>query len=190
MTWEVVKRVMQSEAFWLNFWPGLASTIVGIIVGVPIALWLAHYALAIQERARHAEERARLARGLESLAFAMRHNLDRLRHLTSSLEKDQIPFDVALDVTAWDVSKQEIIPFLQDAGLQREIGHHFTRLESIRRLTALLLEQSTGVASALRGSQQVRKTLSEHLRKEAQDLSREAEALAMRIEDVLSRRAG
>jgi hypothetical protein len=81
--------------------PGLASTVVGILIGVPIALGLAHYGLSIQERARQADERARLQRGLKSLAVAVRHNSDRLRHLSDQLRADRVPFDVALDVSAF-----------------------------------------------------------------------------------------
>jgi len=59
-----------------------------ILIGVPIALGLAHYGLSIQERARQADDRARLQRGLKSLAVAVRHNADRLRDLSESLRDD------------------------------------------------------------------------------------------------------
>ncbi len=174
-------------AFWPNIWPGLASTVVGILIGVPIALGLAHYGLSIQERSRQADERARLQRGLTSLTVALRHNADRLRQLSDQLRSDRVPFDVALDVSAWDVSKQEIIPFLQDAEMQRRIAHHFTRTESVRRLAVLLLDQSVGVASALGGSAQTRKALSSHLQAESDDLSHDAGQLADDIAKVAGR---
>jgi len=184
---EEPKRSAAREAFWPNFWPSLASTLVSILIGVPIALGLAHYGLSIQERARQADDRARLQRGLKSLAVAVRHNADRLRDMSESLRGDQVPFDVALDVSAWDVSKQEIIPFLQDAEMQRRIAHHFSRAESMRRLAVLLLDQSVGVASALRGSAQTRKALSSHLQGESGSLSREARQLADDIARVAER---
>lgn len=175
------------EAFWPNFWPGLASTVVGILFGVPIALGLAHYGVSIQEGARQADERARLQRGLKSLVVAVRHNADRLRHLSESLRDGRVPYDAALDVSAWDVSKQEIIPFLQDAEVQRRIAHHFTRAESVRKLAVLLLDQSVGVASALGGSAQTRKALSSHLQDESGNLSREAGQLADDIAKLVGR---
>jgi hypothetical protein len=175
------------ESFWSNFWPGLASTIAGIVIGVPIALWLTHYGASIQERARQAVELARLQRGLQSLATAVRHNAEGLRLFSGALQKNQVPFDIGLDVSAWDVSKQEIIPFLQDAEMQRRIAHHFTRIESLRRSAALLLEQSFGVASALQGAAQTRKALSAHLQGQSDSLSHEADQLANDIERVSKR---
>ncbi len=174
-------------AFWSNFWPGLVSTVIGILVGVPIALYLTHYGVSIQEKAHQADERVRMHRGLESLAVAVRENAKILQHLSESVRENRVPFDVALDVTAWDVSKQEIIPFLHDAEMQRRIAHHFTRTESARRLFLLLLDQYVGVASALTGSVQFRKDLRSHLQREAENLSREADRLADDIAKVLGR---
>jgi len=161
--------------------------VTGILIGVPIALGLAHYGLSIQERARQADERARLQRGLTSVAVAVNNNSDRLRQLSDLLRADRTPFDVVLDVSAWDVSKQEIIPFLQDAEMQRRIAHHFTRTESVRRLVALLFEQSVGVASALGSSAQTRKALISYLQAESDDLSREARQLAEDITKLVGR---
>ena len=171
------------RADWSTFWP----MVTGILIGVPIALGLAHYGLSIQERARQADERARLQRGLTSVAVAVNNNSDRLRQLSDLLRADRTPFDVVLDVSAWDVSKQEIIPFLQDAEMQRRIAHHFTRTESVRRLVALLFEQSVGVASALGSSAQTRKALISYLQAESDDLSREARQLAEDITKLVGR---
>jgi hypothetical protein len=178
---------MLPDAFWSNFWPGMASTIVGVVVGVPIALWLAHYGALIQERARQAEDRSRLHRGLQSLSTAMRHNTDRLRHLSEVLQKDQVPLDVGLDVSAWEVSKQEIIPFLHDADMQRRIAYHFTRTEALRQLAALLLDQYVGVTSALVNAPQNRQALRNHMQRETDNLYREAEELANDISKVSTR---
>src|SRR5262249_39188955 len=183
---ESTKRPWKGS-FWPSFWPSFASTVAGILVGVPIALGLSHYGLSIQEGARQADERARLQRGLKSLTVAVRQNSERLRQLSDQLRGGQVPFDVALDVSAWDVSKQEILPFLQDAEMQRRIAHHFTRAESVRRLAALLLQQSGRVASALGGSTQTRKALSSHLQSESDELSREAQQLADDIARVAGR---
>jgi hypothetical protein len=161
--------------------------VVGILVGVPIAMWLANYGLSIQEKARQADERARLQRGLKSVGAAISDNSDRLRKLSDALRAGQAPYDVALDVSAWDVSKQEIIPFLQGAEMKRRIAYHFTRAESVRRLAALLLDQAVGVASALGTAAQTRTSLSSHLQAESDELSREARQLADDIGKLVSR---
>lgn len=185
---EELKQRPWRRAFWPNFWPGLASTVVGILLAAGIALGLAHYGLSIQEGKRQVDERARLERGLRSLTVAVRHNADRLRHLSDQLRGGRVPYDVALDVSAWDVSKQEIIPFLQDAEMHRRIAHHFTRTESVRRLAVLLLDQSIGVASALGASgAQTRKRLSSYLQVESDDLSGEAGKLADDIAKLAGR---
>jgi len=77
-----------------------------------------------------------------------------------------------------DVCKQEILPFLRDIDMQRRIANHFTQVDSVRRLTALLLEQSIGSASALVSSGQTRQTLRNHLRSTSTNLSPEADELS------------
>lgn len=172
---------MEAWWSWASFWSGLASTVIGIVIGVPVALWLAHYGAAIQEHARRTEEEGRLERALLSVAVAVRHNAERTRSLAESLQLHQVPFDAGVDISAWEATKHEIVPLLKDAELQRRIAHHFTRIETIRRLATLLLDQSVGVASALQDAPRVREALRTHLLNEAQAVSKEADALAGEI---------
>ena len=38
--------------FWSSFWPSVAATLVGVIVGLPFALGINRYAVSLGERAR------------------------------------------------------------------------------------------------------------------------------------------
>ena len=158
------------KSFLPNFWPNLASTIMAIVIGIPIALWLTRYQQAVQERVQQTEQMDRLRNALTTVAGSIEFNRGQLDQLAKNLAGDRAPFEAGLDLSAWDASKTEIIPFLRDAELQRRIGHHFERLASVARLTNLYLDQVAGVQSALQSSAQTGIALRNHLQEVTSEL--------------------
>jgi hypothetical protein len=171
--------------FWSGFWPNLASTLVGVIVGVPIALWLNKLAGGAAERRQSAEQRARLRKGLQGLLAAFCHNRQRLQVLIETLTHDKAPFDPALDTAAWEASREEIVPCLQSPDLQRRIAFHFSRLSSVSRLCSVYLDLAAGVASAIGGVENTRSALRNHLVATAEELLAQTRQLAQEVEVVM-----
>ena len=83
--------------FWDAFWPNVASTVLGVILGLPAALWLNRQAVAHGERIRIASERAKVAQALSVVAQAMKHNAEQLTNLVTILSGDKAQFDLPLD---------------------------------------------------------------------------------------------
>lgn len=166
----------------LNFLHDLLPTLVGVVLGVPIALWLAHKADRLQRAGRRADNLRRLRKSVATLATALRENADALVRLSESISPDSVPLDSDVDDTAWDVTHQEIVPYLDDPELVRHLARHFSQLAPITRILALLHEQSFGVASAYGAAAVRQSTLRFHLRQRADILALEARELAAKLE--------
>lgn len=170
--------------FWSGFWPNLAATLVGIILGVPTALWLNRYVGRAAERNRRADESERLKNGLAVIRAALAHNRPKLLLIDQILRLDKASFDVGLDIVAWDACKDEIVPFLKSPDLQRRIALHFGHLGTTTRLFVLYLDQVAGMTSTLVGIETIRRTLKNHLLAACQELLKESERLDAEIEGV------
>jgi len=58
---------MLAEGFWAAFWPNLASTFIGVGLGVPVALQLNRLNVSHSDRVRVAADKARVVEALASL---------------------------------------------------------------------------------------------------------------------------
>ncbi|MBF6989294.1 hypothetical protein [Cupriavidus sp. IK-TO18] len=162
--------------FWAGFWPNVAATFLGVIAGVPVALWLNRLSIRQANARLRAGELEHLRVGLEAVLTAFNHNRPRIRALLE-MPTDQFPLDLELDTSAWEVSRDQIVPVLREADLQRRIAYHFDRLQSLARLSALYLETVTGVTSALSGIEQKRAFLRQYIVSMSRDLLDEADAI-------------
>lgn len=175
------------NSFWSSFCPNIVSTVVGIVIGVPIALWINSQAASVGERTRVEQERERLQRGLTVVLAAIDFNRERLQEFNAVLPNDQVPFDVGLDVSAWDVSRDEIVPFLKNPDLQRRLAYHFSQFGTLARLSTLYLDQVVGVASALQGADRTRTALRNHLLKKIHELLDESQRLIQEVQATRSK---
>jgi len=66
------------ETFFTSFWPNLAATIFGVIVRLPVALWLHRKGHAAIERDKLQAERTRLLRSLKMIEGSIAANRPRL----------------------------------------------------------------------------------------------------------------
>jgi hypothetical protein len=180
-------RNLGKHPFWVAFWPGLAAIVAGIVIGLPFALWLNSYTESIGQQAKQSEERQRLNDGLVAVRAAIDFNRTQLQQFAKNLESHVVPFDLGLDVSAWDVSKAEIVPHMRDPDLQRRLAYHFSGLAALTRLNGLYLDQTVGVPSALGGSDNTRATLRTSLLARTRQLIEEAQALAQEVEAARQR---
>lgn len=164
------------------FWPNLASTVIGLLLGLPLALWTDRRITARSEKRQRVEERKRLVESLDTLARALSFNRGRLKELTQSLSNNRAPFDPALDYSAWDAVKSEIIQHLHNPALQQRVAFHFSRMEAVTRLSDLYLNYVAGIGAAIGGSEQTSASLRGYLVKTLTQLDVEAEQIIQAIE--------
>ena len=136
--------MVSENDFWITFLPNVVATLVGVILGVPIAMWLNRLSLSATNRRDEFEGRKRLRHGLEALIAALVHNQAALQAIAAQVVEGRIPFDSAIDAVAWDASRSEIVPFLRDPDLHRKAALYFSRVESLRRLTGMYLDVMLG----------------------------------------------
>jgi hypothetical protein len=175
------------DAFWSAFWPNFASTILGIVFGVPIGLALNRYALFIGEKRSRIREGERLRIALQSVGAALEFNRGRLSLFLRALRNDAVRLDPALDVSTWDVVKEQIVPLLDDPELPRRLAYHFDRLASLARLNALYLDAVVGMASTLSSASQTRGLLQENLISLADGLTAETVTLVDEVKKAEGR---
>ena len=163
------------------FWPNLASTVLGLILGLPIALWTNRKIMAHVESQKEREDRLALLHTLDVISRALEHNRGRLRYMHDSISGGRVPFDPALDYSAWDASKEGFNPSFTDPQLRQALAYHFSRMQSIARLNETYLSYAAGIASAIGGSEGTRDALKNYLSAITAELASDAETLIQQI---------
>lgn len=138
-------------SFWANFWPAFTATIGGVIVGVPVALWIDRHAEQraalrreeqhrLAEQRRLEEERARTCEVLKQLEPVIRRHAEWFSDLgawSNLYEYYEGPLE-----ELWKVLRQQIVStHLSDRRLFGDLAIHFERcgrLDELVRLRATL----------------------------------------------------
>ncbi len=98
---------------------------LGLVVGLPLALWTNRWIVTHGERLKSHEEQARLDRALSVLAGALKFNRTKFVIVSKVLDEGNASLDIGVDYSAWDASRSEVTPYLGDPELQQRIAYHF-----------------------------------------------------------------
>ena len=163
--------------FWSGFWPNVAATLIGVVLGVPIALYLN----TLAGRATHArtkeEGAVRLRNALSSLISSIAHNEAKLSSLQASLQQSRAVFDLGVDTAAWEATKSQVIENLENPDLYRRLALHHSNLQNLSRLCVMYLDMVAGIASAIGGVKGTRDSLRTYLLARSSELLAEAATL-------------
>lgn len=149
--------------FWINFWPNFASTIGGLVIGLPIALWTNRIIIKEQNRKQETEDLGRLNNALDIIKKTLIENADKMLDLENTIYGNEVQWETRLDTSAWDAVKNDIIQYLHNPNLQKRIAYHFSRLNTLSQLNSLYLESTTGVTSIITGREQMKEILKNYL---------------------------
>jgi hypothetical protein len=193
MTIDVVDILCQVAAyfstnwFWTAFWPNLASTFLGVLFGLPAALWLNKQAIRFAAKNSQKKDNERLHEALKMVVKALEHNQTQLQALYSAWEENKTYFEGDFDIAAWKVTKNQIVTLLGNPELQHQITFHFARLGTLSHLCSVYLDMVVGVTSAGRtvAQAQARVILRDTLLVRSGLLLTEAEELQSEIEKIL-----
>jgi hypothetical protein len=177
---------MKASSFWQSFWPSLLSTVLGIVLGVPAALWINSKTTEYGEKREHAQEELRLTQALETLDQALALNTKKLHQAALDFKGQQVPFEIAVDRSAWDAVKFEIIQVLHDPELQQQLAFHFARLDTLAHLNEMYLDLAIGVPSALQSAAKTRQTLRGYLESLSIELKNESSTLSAKVKSILT----
>jgi len=162
------------DAFLTAFWPNAAATIVGVVLGLPIALWINRLALKNAEQSNLALKVQRLDHALTVLVAAMESNLLLLESYASILADSKVTWHLNLDVSAWEAIKDDFAAELTDPDLRRQLAFHFRELNSLLSLNAEYLGFSFGTNASMSGSEQVKASIKANMQSMCEELQRQA----------------
>jgi hypothetical protein len=165
------------DTFLIAFWPNLAATLVGVALGLPIAMWVNRLALRGVERTAKRNQAQRVDHALHVLISAMQANGESLRKYTTVLAEAKVSWRLGLDVSAWDAIKTDFIAELTDPSLRREVAFHFSQLAIFTALNQAYLEFNFGTNASMSGSQATRINIAENLKAMCNELSLQADKL-------------
>jgi len=163
--------------FWSAFWPNVAATLIGVVLGVPIALYLNTLAGKAAHARAKKEGGVRLRNALLSLVSAVEHNEAKLSTLQSNLQQSRAVFELGVDTAAWEATKGQVTDNLDNPGLYRRLALHHSDLQNLSRLCVMYLDMVAGIASALGGVAVTRESLRSYLIARASQLLAEAASL-------------
>lgn len=170
---------MSIMEFLKEFLPGFAATILGI----PIGLWANSYLVAQAKTAKKKEEQTRLYNSLSAINAAITSNISQYKIAQQKHEKGEALLDFSLDSSTWDVVKNDVIQYLNDPNLRRQISFHFFRIEELRKIESIYLNKVVITTSALEPSR-LSTEIVNHIEKIIQELSRESLNLQQTITSV------
>ena len=165
------------DAFLIAFWPNLAATLVGVVVGLPIALSVNRLALRGAEQTAKKGQAQRVDHALQVLISAMQANGTLLREYGEVLATAKVRWRLGLDVSAWEAIKADFIAELTDSSLRREVAFHFSQLEALTVLNQEYLQFIFGTNASMSGSDATRTSIGDHLKTMCNELSLQAEKL-------------
>jgi hypothetical protein len=121
-------------AFFDAFWPNLAATIIGVILGVPTALALNERVISRQRRLQASDHYRNVKNAIEVLVDACRYNIRVLDAIGNEAQVGRVMHSPDLRLTTWDA----VGPILAAGGSTPELlqllSHHWLRLRRIQVL--------------------------------------------------------
>lgn len=179
----MIEGPVLDSAFWIGFWPQLFATIVGVLIGVPVGLWLNRRAIAVAGVAQEKADATRLDDALASLVASIEANRGPLNAM-ATLATGHYLVEPGLETTTWDAVKTEIVSLLRVPDLQRSLAAHFASIDRAARLCDLLAQHSSGVQGAMSNSAQTREVIMTRLVAAASATLEQADALLKVIDEV------
>jgi len=164
------------------FWPNFAATVIGIALGVPVALCLNRKAVELASKQAKAEDDARLKNALVFLVASIDHNVEKLAVFQESLNGNSLVFELGIDVAAWDATQSQITKILGNPDLYRKMALHYSSLENIMRIYISYFDMITGLMSAMTGAEVQREYMRNFLKLRTYQLINEACSLKTEIQ--------
>lgn len=122
--------------FFNAFWPSLAATVIGVALGLPVALYL-NRKITSQARAHEAAEKKKmLSDAISNLIEACAYNIRILNNISKLARDVEVMRNPDLRTTTWDTLSGILVSGLNDPGLLQISSHHWLRLKRFEDLNS------------------------------------------------------
>lgn len=122
-----------SWPFWSDFLPNFAATLTGILLGIPVALWLAGKEARSHASSRRDELKARRTEVSELLRNVLRANAIELRRVHQIILDQESVTDLRLQLEVWRVLRSDVMEVFDSRELRAGLATHFEAVETLAR---------------------------------------------------------
>lgn len=171
---------MSFPAFLDAFWPNLAATLIGIVIGVPVALLLNERVLHRQRKLQASDALRQVHSAIDILADACRYNIKLLESMAKEAEIGRVMHKPDLRTTTWDAVGSILSTGISDPVLLQLLSHHWLRLQRIQALSDEIFAREVSRSIPALNDEALTLEFWKNLYFNARDLSAHAtEAIAM-----------
>lgn len=121
--------------FFDAFWPNLAATLLGVMLGIPIALFINRYFVEHQRKFESDQNKQRLSDAIEVLMGACQYNIKVLDSMRECSLVRRVMHNPDLRITTWDAVGGVLASSCPDPELLQMLSHHWLRLHRIQALS-------------------------------------------------------
>src|SRR5688572_26226817 len=120
--------------FFEAFWPNLVATLLGVALGVPMALYINRSVLKHQRVLDAAESDRRLCDAIEVLIDACQYNIRVLKEIRELALSGRVMHSPDLRLTTWEAVGPIFSGGCSDPVLLQMLSHHWLRLNRVYKL--------------------------------------------------------
>jgi hypothetical protein len=135
--------------FLQDFLPNLTATIVGVVIGLPVALFVNRQLTKEGDQRASKLERVRVATGLGVLRRSLQYNRKVLDNIATLAREGTVMRDPDLQSDTWDAVGSILTPILDDPRMLQRVSHHWQRLKRIEELNREIFDRNFGLRSAI-----------------------------------------
>lgn len=131
--------------FWEAFLPNLAATILGVVLGLPAALYV-NRRLTESQRTLQQAEKIRLRGDFANvLSSSCEYNMKVLNRMAELSLNGNALRNPDLRLTTWDVVNHMFTPLCSDPVLLQKLSHHWLRLRRLEQLNEDMFAWAIGM---------------------------------------------
>jgi len=107
-----------------DFFSNLFATLIGVLIGIPVALW-------VDRLTSSSHQRAQAKRILTAISDELTHNLGLLKQMRNELQKNVIFYN--LDLSAWLATTSRGLESLRNYDLVRQVSSLYYEFQHLSR---------------------------------------------------------
>lgn len=130
--------------FWEAFLPNFVATILGVVLGLPAAIYVNRKLSAYQHR-HEAEASARKFSDIAGVIIrSLNYNKQLLGSMSELCKTAQVMRNPDLQLTTWDAVGDSFASVCTEPGLIQVLSHHWLRLSRLSEINREMFDRVTG----------------------------------------------
>lgn len=172
------------SAFLDAFWPNLAATLFGVVIGIPIALSINRRLFENQRKFESDQSARRLGDAIAVLVGACRYNAGVLDSMREASLIGEVMHSPDLRLTTWDSVGNVLTSSCANPELLQMLSHHWLRLHRIQALSDEIFAREVAGALPAIEDKEVTQQFWQILHDNARDLAVHAFEAVEKLEEL------